>query len=256
MKKTLIALLLISIALASTLIINPSHASTTATLGIDSSTQSFLSAKVGETIQVNLEISNVQDLWAWDIEELTWNSQILNLTSATEGPFLQKEGQTMFLYPSASVVPIANGNIPEISDTLMELSSVSGTGDIVSLNFIVVSTGTCNINFGEVIAYAPPPDLANPDEQTSIAITAVNGTVTVGTPISSTTTTSTPTPTPTSTNSRDSGSQTSTGDIATPTPDGTLNIPEFSAASTVALLAMFVATASLLLIVRKRFSKK
>lgn len=253
MKKTLIALLLISIALISPFIISPSHASTTATLGIDSSTQSFPSAKIGDTVQINLEVSNIQDLWAWDIEELTWNPSILNLTSANEGPFLQKAGQTLFIYPSSATKAFANGTIPEISDTLLEETGASGTGDIVSLTFQVVSIGTSKLSFGEVIADSPPTNFSNPDQQNSIPITAVGGTITVGTPATSS---STPTPTATATstptNSPNSSTGPSTDDSPSPTPtNGISNIPEFSVVSTIALLAV-VAASSLVILLRKR----
>jgi hypothetical protein len=261
MKKILPALLLIAIAFISATAITPLHAATAATLGVDSSTQQFPTATVGSTIVVNLTISNIQGLWAWDMENLNWSSNILSLVSANEGSFLKQAGQTMFLYPSDSVNTIASGWIPEMSDTLIEATSVSGSGVIVSFDFKVVALGTCDITFGTVIADAPPnvKTLA----QNPISITGVNATVTVGavnatpTPVGSATANpgsiGSPTSIPATTAPATSNSPTndpSNNPASSPTP--TINqAPEIPAVPTIALFAVLVAVCALLTLAKK-----
>lgn len=67
MKKIIIAVFLLAIAITSVSIVNPSYASSIPTISVDSNTQNFPSAHVGDTIQVNITVSNVQNLWAWDL---------------------------------------------------------------------------------------------------------------------------------------------------------------------------------------------
>ena len=84
MKKFVLAVFLAVLALVSVIAIYPSHASTATTMSIDSSTQQFPSATVGSTIQINIEVSNVQGLWAWDVAGLTFNPAYLNLTGVAK----------------------------------------------------------------------------------------------------------------------------------------------------------------------------
>src|SRR5208337_651720 len=168
MKKIKIALLLTVIAFASVIMINPIHASGTATIGIDSATQQFPSAHVGDAIQINITVSNVQDLWGWDISDLSFNPAMLSLTQVTEGPFLQEAGQTMFMWTSLSTVALSQGDIPDISDALLSTNSTVGSGVIATLTFTVLSLGSSQIRFNQSSLYdnkpvpsSSPPQIGN-----------------------------------------------------------------------------------------------
>ena len=176
MKKIFISLLLIAIAFTSATLINPSHASTTATLSVDSSTQQFPSAAIGDTIQVNLTVNNIQDLWAFDIGDLTFNPAVLNITSVSEGPFLTQTGsETLFLWTSNNPVQFSEGCIPDITDTLMATKGVSGTGVIATMSFTVLKGGTSEINFNETtFENSSPPSTGSSLSHQQISVTAID----------------------------------------------------------------------------------
>src|SRR5271157_4117538 len=87
---------LIVVALAGVAATSLSHASETATISIDPTTQQFNFTGVGDTIQVNIYVSNVQNLWSWDVKDLRFDPSVLNLTQITQGPFLDSAGATLF----------------------------------------------------------------------------------------------------------------------------------------------------------------
>jgi cell division septation protein DedD len=262
MKTVKIVLLLAIIAFVSAIMINPIHASGTATIGIDSATQHFSSAQVGNTIQINITVSNVQDLWGWDISDISFNPAMLSLTQVTEGPFLQAAGQTMFLWTSTSTVAISQGDIPDIQEALLSTNSAAGSGVIATLAFNVLSLGTSQITFNQSTLYdnnpvvgSSPPQIGNP-----ISSNAINGDITVGS--SSSTPSPSPSSAPTSTPTSPSGTSTSdpsstSPSSATPTSSpNTLSAPEFPIA--IILIPLFAAaTLSILFIAKKaKLSKK
>jgi hypothetical protein len=245
MKKFLLAFFLMVIALASALIIYPSHASGTANITIDSTTQEFPSANVGDTIQDNIIISGVQGLWAWDIVGLSFNQTNLNITSVTEGPFLKAEGQSLFIWTSNSAASFAKGVIPEITDTLLQFTGASGDGVLATLTFKVLSLGTSQIAFnGTTLDSSTNLGTMNSPNYQKIPCTTTNVDITVGPNASN------PTNSPTPTGSSSTQSPTLT---AKSSPTATTNVPlapEFPAIS-ILILVIVVATISTTLIVKK-----
>lgn len=148
-------------------------------LGINPTSLQLTSSQIGETIQLDINITNVKDLWAWDLKDLSFNPKVLNLTQVTEGPFLAKGGQTLFIWTSTATMALAKGDIPEIS-TLLLLSKegVSGSGKLATLSFNVIAPGTSQITFNQTT-------LLNPTEiQTGVhgiinVASTINGLVTV-----------------------------------------------------------------------------
>jgi hypothetical protein len=179
------AILLLAFVLASATSINYSNASGTAIISVDSATQQFPSARLGDTIHVNIDVSNVQDLWSWDIANLRFNPNFLNLTQISEGPFLKSAGSTLFLWTSTSIIAISKGDIPDISSTLLEYTSASGSGVIATLTFRAISLGTSQIIFNQT-TLLNPNQIAAPGQTTGvyeqINSQAVNTNITVGTP--------------------------------------------------------------------------
>jgi hypothetical protein len=94
----------------------------------------------GGTISINLTVQDVSSLWSW-YTDLSWNNSVLQLTSTpinvTEGPFLQSAGPTLFME-----TPPKPGNMQELSDTLLENTTASGSGDLAYINFTVVAFGS------------------------------------------------------------------------------------------------------------------
>jgi len=93
----------------------------------------------GGTVSINLTVQDVSSLWSW-YADVSWNNSALRLTSTptnvTEAPFLQNAGPTLFME-----TPPAPGNIRELSSTLLENTTASGSGDLAYVNFTVVALG-------------------------------------------------------------------------------------------------------------------
>jgi hypothetical protein len=258
MKRIVIAFFLIAIALASATAINTSHANDTTTISIDSSTQQFPSATVGSTIQVNIEISNVQGLWAWDVSDLTFNPAYLNITDVAEGPFLKASGQDLFIWTSESTLAFAKGYIPDISDTLLEYSTASGSGVLATLTFKVLALGESQIAFNQTTLESSTNlgTISDPNYKL-IPCTTINANIVVGPSASTGTPTSTPTSThassPTSTSS-DAPSATRTfpssssalGDSPSPTSAQAPEFPLFSV-----LIVLIIASTISTLVLKK-----
>jgi hypothetical protein len=69
--------------------------------------------------------------------------QLAPTDNITEGSFLSNNGASSTLFIEA---PPTSGNIPELSSTLLENTSVTGSGDLAYLAFTVESYGNTTIN--------------------------------------------------------------------------------------------------------------
>ncbi|MBN1618452.1 hypothetical protein JW887_03865 [Candidatus Dojkabacteria bacterium] len=103
---------------------------------------------------VNIIISDAVDILAWNIE-VTWDPEILKITSVTEGDFLSSVGSTVFTAAAPPLLPNSNelypGLIPDISSGLLIAESASGSGVLATLNFTSLSLGTCPILLGDTM---------------------------------------------------------------------------------------------------------
>lgn len=133
----------------------PSSLNESATLTIDPTSLQLPASQVGQTVSVNITVSNIQNLWAWALDDLKFNANVLNLTQVTEGPFLKNGGQTLFIWTSTDTAMIQKGDIPEISDTLLANTGINGTGTIATLTFQILSSGTSQIAFTQTTLLSP-----------------------------------------------------------------------------------------------------
>jgi hypothetical protein len=154
----------------------------TATISIDPATLLLQTANIGQTIQVNINVSNVQELWGWDFTDITFNSSVVSLTQVQEGPFLQTKGKTFFIWTKGAP-SIQTGDLPEIVEALGENTSASGNGTLATLEFSVVSAGTSQIVLTSAKLYDPIEIQPNPYQETGtheqINSTATNGKVVI-----------------------------------------------------------------------------
>jgi hypothetical protein len=190
------------------------------------------SSQIGTTINVNLTVSNVQNLFGWNLN-LTWNPQILNLTQIQEGSFLTDAGTTLFTWSqSSSPISRSQGYLQGVADVLLASSGVSGNGVLATISFKVLGTGTSPI-FVEGTTLSNPP--SNGAAKT-ITATIINGVVNIGTSNDSPTPTSTPstnpttapTASPTTVPTKISATPTpSSHSSVTPTQNPTPTVPEF-----------------------------
>jgi hypothetical protein len=108
-------------------------------------THTYFYADVGATINLTLYVQDVSSLWSWKVN-VTWDNSILQLAptdNVTEGPFLSNNGASSTLFLEAPPTP---GNIPELSSTLLENTSVTGSGALAYLAFTVQNLGNTTIN--------------------------------------------------------------------------------------------------------------
>jgi hypothetical protein len=120
-------------------------------LSSTSSTVLFVEPKnvqeaTGQDFTVNVSISNVADLYGWQLE-LGWNSSLLSVTNVTEGPMLKSSGNSTFFSP---VVNKAAGNLSALCTRTMSFGStvtgVSGHGTLMTVQFEVIGSGACDLN--------------------------------------------------------------------------------------------------------------
>jgi len=121
---------------------------------------------VGKTFVIGIKVSDVSDLYGWEFN-LTWNPNLLDALTVTEGNFLKQGGETFFR-------PIMNntaGYILVDCTLLGNVPGVSGSGILATVKFYAENQGESILDLYGTI-------LINSQEQ-AITHTANDGTVTV-----------------------------------------------------------------------------
>lgn len=174
--------------------IKPIQAQETPAVSVGPTALNLETAYIGQVIQININVTDVQKLWGWDLQNIGFNPAVLNLTKVVEGPFLKKGGNTFFLWTSQSQLAFSQGDIPDVADALSENTSVSGSGVLATLTFKVVSSGDSPIvlNTTQLLnsnEYTPNGEETGDNGQ--INCTSINGNVEISQIIAGT-----PPPTP------------------------------------------------------------
>jgi len=104
--------------------------------------------EIGDTFQINITVSDVVDLYAWEFK-LFYRNDVLNATTWIEGPFLlthpTPDASTMF-----GLAPDTNATMIHLYNTLVEVEGgVSGSGTLATVTFEVKGEGDCPLSFGE-----------------------------------------------------------------------------------------------------------
>lgn len=186
MKKSIITLCffcLLSITIPLAVGATSTQAAQTPTVSVNPTNTQLTAAYIGQTVQVNITVSNVHGLWGWEITDIRFNPSVLTLTNVLEGPFLQTGGQTFFLWTSNSSESFSKGDIPDIDDALAAYSGISGSGVLVTLIFQVIAEGNSPITLTTVSLYNSTEITPNIDYDTGymgqINCTITNGVVAV-----------------------------------------------------------------------------
>jgi hypothetical protein len=129
--------------------------------------------KIGETITVNITISNVQNLYAIDLT-LQWNSAVLQILQNQS--LIGDEANGILYSPTITVTDTASqetGKYTLIATSQNPANSFNGSGTIATLTFNVTSIGHSALTLQSELADHPLP------EQTSESInhTIINGSV-------------------------------------------------------------------------------
>jgi hypothetical protein len=217
------------------------------------------SNSIGETIQVNITVENVHDLFGFDIMNVTFNPAVLELIDVQEGSFMQSEGQTMFIWShSAPGLPdssLSKGILNEVLCAYMTSATISGSGVLATLNFKVLSVGNSPI----MLNYTALVGGGVAGAHTEIDHSSINGNVTITYDVSST-----PTPTGSENAVPSPSSSISITPSVSPNPSTTVSgdasitpnptVPEFSNLTVPILLVMgFVVS---VILSRHRFRTK
>lgn len=105
------------------------------------------SVVAGSTFAVDVNISNVTDLFAFQFD-IGFDPSILSATSITEGSFLPGGGTTFFI---PGTIDNIGGTISSNADTLIgAISGVSGSGTLAVLDFTALAAGTSPIDIANV----------------------------------------------------------------------------------------------------------
>jgi hypothetical protein len=121
-----------------------------------------ITASVGQDFIVDINISNVSDLYGWEFY-FGWNSSLLSLVSVNEGPFLKSGGNTFFTY----FLNTTDEHV--VVDCTLEgqIPGVSGNGTLATVTLNTTNVGECPLNLYNV-------DLRDSSDA-SIASQAVGG---------------------------------------------------------------------------------
>jgi hypothetical protein len=128
-------------------------------ISISPSSSTLPQSQIGNSFQININISDVANLWFWKVR-LNWNPSVLNFTKIGEGPFLKSAGYSTLFPPP----PQRSGCLTEISDGIMANASVSGSGVLATITFQVLAAGQSGITLNETVLLQPQsghPQIAN-----------------------------------------------------------------------------------------------
>jgi hypothetical protein len=133
--------------------------------------------KVGDTLSVNISVTGIIDLYAFQFDVL-FNPTLLAAISVSEGPFLPSGGTTIFI---PGTIDTAGGTISATADTLVAaVPGVTGSGVLAAFQFTALAAGTSALSFAnETLLDSGLNDI-------TANTTFLNGSVTITAPSSST----------------------------------------------------------------------
>jgi len=122
-----------------------------ATISLDPA--SVNAVQVGETFTVNVMISDVSNLYGWQIN-VTFNPGVLGVVRVEEGPFLESVNATMWPKPS---IDNSTGYVLATSSFTPPYTSIpagaSGSGQLATITFSVKASGGSDLRFDETRTY-------------------------------------------------------------------------------------------------------
>jgi len=98
---------------------------------------------IGETFDVNVTVANVTDLMGWSFN-MTFNSNVLNVTAVQQGSFLGTAGPTLFTLNKNNT---AGWVMPGELKFPATLPGASGSGVLATITFEVMDVGATLLDF-------------------------------------------------------------------------------------------------------------
>jgi|SRR5271166_5540059 len=128
--------------LAATYLVAPTYAA------VISVQPSALSVPVGQIFSLDIEVSGVSDLYAFQLD-VDYTPSVLSAVGVTEGTFLPTAGATFFV---PGTIDNVGGSISFIADTLIgAIAGVSGDGVLAEIEFMAVGPGSSPISISNEI---------------------------------------------------------------------------------------------------------
>ncbi len=141
--SSLFSMILTLLILFSGLVLLRSAQAVTTIISVSPST---ITASAGQSFNIDIKITDVFDLYAWEFK-LSWNSSLLNLVNVIQGPFLQSKGETYFTYKQNDTA----GYLVADCTLLGMIPGASGSGVLATITFYVESGGECPLGLYDVI---------------------------------------------------------------------------------------------------------
>lgn len=109
-------------------------------------------AYVNATFNINITVTDVNNMISWQITELYYLNSILNCTGVAEGPFLTSLGGTLLVgVDILNNFNSTHGRVRAAEVLYSGGNSANGTGVVAVLNFTAIATGTTAITLGDTI---------------------------------------------------------------------------------------------------------
>lgn len=96
----------------------------------------------GNIFTININVAGAVDLTSWQFD-LNYNPLLLQANVVTEGPFLASGGPTLFGPPV--FIDNVNGLISGVTDSLLALPGVSGSGVLAMVEFTALQRGPSSL---------------------------------------------------------------------------------------------------------------
>ena len=147
------------------LVLYPIHAAYSQTSSIVVQVEpSLISAKVDETFDVNITLSNVQNLYGLDVT-LNWNNAVLQVVEANPNLGVESHPNGVLHETIGAPIYIAEDNASQeigayhlVATSQNPAASFSGSGTIATITFKVLSVGHSGLDLQSELADYPQPD--------------------------------------------------------------------------------------------------
>lgn len=141
---------------------------------------SVSTVNLGDVFSVNLNVTNVVNLTAWQLN-IYYLKTLINCTNVAEGPFLQAGGETYFGQNITNNYNSTHGRILAYS-TLFGNTSASGDGVILTVTFRALSGGSTALGLANTQLAdekIPPQQIAHQDFGGTVIVTGAGHDVVV-----------------------------------------------------------------------------
>jgi hypothetical protein len=116
------------------------------TVSVVPASTTLQNALIGQTVEVYINVTNVRDLWGWELDYLSFNPKVLNLTGVREGPFLKTAGPTFFVTTLNATNWLQDGILPSTNEAMSVNVTAHGSGVVLVLTFAVLGPGISPIS--------------------------------------------------------------------------------------------------------------